>query len=126
MRGIKKLCNVYPDLARPGRVKHCSASIFEIDSEYKNRNIGFHPKSLRSFLRILCVLTIMHYEGMHYELSCAPRGILRHPRFASLAITRIYALVQLLLTNNRVKQDFNSMLNKIDSVKEISYTYICK
>jgi len=27
----------------------------EIDSRYKNKNIGFYPKSLRPFLGILCV-----------------------------------------------------------------------
>ena len=27
----------------------------EIDSRHKNKKIGFYPKSLRLFLRILCV-----------------------------------------------------------------------
>ena len=30
--------------------------IIATDSGYKNRNISFHPKSLRPFLRILCVV----------------------------------------------------------------------
>ena len=37
----------------------------EIDSIQKSKKIGFYPKSLRLFLRILCVVdgSYMHVEG---------------------------------------------------------------
>ena len=38
----------------PGRV------VLEMDSEHKNKTIGFHPKSLRPFLRILCIVDDPH------------------------------------------------------------------
>ena len=43
MRGIKKLSNFFQ-------------LSLEMNSGYKSKNIGFYPKSLRPFLRILCVL----------------------------------------------------------------------
>ena len=52
IRDIKKLSNVPFDLVGLGRVWLTS----EIDSGYKNKNIGFYPKSQRLFLRILCVV----------------------------------------------------------------------
>ena len=50
------------------------------------------------------------------------------PSAPSHAIAPIYALVQFLLIerNLNLKHNFNSMLHKIDSVKEIFYIYICK
>ena len=34
--------------------------IFKMDSEHKNKKIGFYPKSIRSFLRVLCVVDDSH------------------------------------------------------------------
>ena len=52
--------------------------IYATDSGYKNKNISFYPKSLRTFLRILCVVD---------DYACGRS-------FSALAITLIYALVQ--------------------------------
>ena len=44
---------------------HHSGVILEIVSAYKNREIYFHPESLRPFLRIYALQTVpcMHAEG---------------------------------------------------------------
>ena len=44
-----------------------AGSTLEIDSGYKNKNIGFHPKSLRQFLRILYVVDDSIYIMIHVE-----------------------------------------------------------
>ena len=66
MRGIKKLSSVSVDLVGPGRV----GSTLEIYSRYKNKNIGFYPKCLRPFLRILCVVDDSMYTCRR-NCSCA-------------------------------------------------------
>ena len=38
----------------------CVGSTLERDSEYINNKIGYYPKSLRPFLRILCVVDNSH------------------------------------------------------------------
>ena len=40
-----------------------AGSTLEMDSEHKNKKIGFYPKSLRPFLGFYALLTIMHVEG---------------------------------------------------------------
>ena len=48
-----------------------------IDSGYKNKKIGFYPKSLRLFLRILCVVE----DSIHVcrrNFSCAPGDLARN------------------------------------------------
>ena len=61
-------------------------TILEIDPEHKNKKIGFHPKSQRKLLMILCVFDDSH-TYMQKELLCAPRGRLRRFRLASIAIS---------------------------------------
>ena len=50
-----------------------------LETEYKNKEIGFHPKSLQLFLRILCVVDDSIYACSR-NFSCAPLGHLRWPR----------------------------------------------
>ena len=77
-----------------------SWATLEINSGYTSKNIGFLSEMsaniFKDFIRYwrLC---------MQKELFCAPQGRLRRPRFTSLAISRIYGLVQFLLTNNGTK-----------------------
>ena len=48
----------------------------KMDSGHKNKNIGFYPKSLRPFLRILCVVDDSIYACWR-NFSSALRGCLR-------------------------------------------------
>ena len=43
----------------------------EIDSEHRNKKTGFYPSSLRSSLRILCVVDDSIY-ACRRNFSCAP------------------------------------------------------
>ena len=93
----------------------------ETESEYKN--IGLYSRSLRPFLRILCVVD--DFAGRRSF------SALREDAFDALASFRSQSLVFMLWFNFCsqiiiVKHDPNSMLHKIDSVKEISDTYIYK
>ena len=57
----------------------------EMDSSHKNDKIGFYPKSLRPFLRILCVVDDSDiYMQKEFLVRSAHHWC---PRFASLAIS---------------------------------------
>ena len=62
MHGIKKLSKASDDTVRYISRQKVSWSgrrglkTLEIDSGHENKKIGSHPKSLRSFLKILCVV----------------------------------------------------------------------
>ena len=45
-------------MARSGR----TGLTFEMDLAYENKNIGLYPKSVRPFLRILCVVNDYAYR----------------------------------------------------------------
>ena len=78
MHQLSKSIMVGPDRTGSGQ----SGLTLEINSRNKNKKIYFHPKSLRSFLRIVCVVDDSHIH-MQEKLLWATRGRLWRPRFAS-------------------------------------------
>ena len=52
---------------------------YEVDSGHKNKKIGFYPKSLRPFLRILFVVDDSKYARR--ISSCAPGDLARNEFF---------------------------------------------
>ena len=69
--------------------------LLKLDSGYENKNVSYYPESLRQFSRILWFFV---------DYTCRMGfSALREDTYSglvSLAITRIYALVQFLFTNN--------------------------
>ena len=53
---------------------------YEMDSGHKNKKIGFYPKSLRPFLRILCVVDDSMYPRRR-NFSCTPGDLARNELF---------------------------------------------
>ena len=71
---------------RPGQAR----SSLETDSGYKNKNIGSYPKSLRPFLRILCVVDDYTYRRIFFALRKDAFGALaRH--HCNLYLSSIFA-----------------------------------
>ena len=64
-----------------------AGSTLEIDSGYENKNIGFYPKSLRPFLRILCVVHDYACRRIFTGLSEDAFGALASLRLQSLVFT---------------------------------------
>ena len=62
-------------------------SSLETDSGYKNKNIGYYPKSLRPFLRILCVINDYAYRRIFSGHSEDAFGTLALLRWQSLVFT---------------------------------------
>ena len=59
----------------------------ETDSGYKNKNIGFYPKSLRLFLRIVCDVNNYAYRRIFSGLSKDAFGTHASLRLQSLVFT---------------------------------------
>ena len=98
-----------------------------MDSGHKNKKIGLYPKSLRSFLRILYVPIESIYIYILYMHAEETSRALREDAFDDFASLRSQLIILIdssFILNkltNIAKQDFNSILHKIVSVKEISY-----
>ena len=54
-----------------------AGSTLEIDSGHKNKKIGYYPKSIRPFLRILYVVDDSIYARRR-NFSCAPGDLARN------------------------------------------------
>ena len=99
-----------------------TGSTLEMNSVHKNKKIGSHPKCLRPLFK-----DFKRGDDSIYACSRNYFRALREDEFSDLTSlsSHLIILIRFYFFLNKLtsiaKQDFNSMLHKIVSVKEICY-----